>query len=317
MKMAGGELTVSEGLKLALDLGLRTKNYGPKAVGGRKIDMYRWKRLLVDPYYCGVIMLADWPEVNRNGLHKKMITTDEHNRLVALVKNKGKRFTIKRDNPLFPLSNEMDCHYCVKQGKAYPRLVGYSHTNGGKKPKRYERYRCRSCNMNILRSELHISLDEVFKELVLTTEQESYLQRFLRTAWKENEATSADQRRIELGRLEILQNKKGNLVLSLAANPDISEDIKPAIEQLKQEITETQGRLEGLEDQEGDFLEFSNYAIATVNGWAKVWWTLSREDQRKCKQILFPAGFSVLPSKNVCIPEISLVYRYGKQKISP
>ncbi|HSX35367.1 MAG TPA: recombinase family protein [Patescibacteria group bacterium] len=40
--MAAGEMNISEGLKWATEQGLRTKNYGPKAVGGRKIDMNRW-----------------------------------------------------------------------------------------------------------------------------------------------------------------------------------------------------------------------------------------------------------------------------------
>nr|MDQ2972853.1 recombinase family protein [bacterium] len=48
--MAAGQIDVKEGLQQATDNGLRTKNYGPKAVGGKTIDMFRWKALMADPY---------------------------------------------------------------------------------------------------------------------------------------------------------------------------------------------------------------------------------------------------------------------------
>lgn len=41
--MINGSYDVNEGLKRVKERGLTTKNYGPKEVGGRKIDMYRWK----------------------------------------------------------------------------------------------------------------------------------------------------------------------------------------------------------------------------------------------------------------------------------
>ena len=131
--MAAGQIDVKEGLRQATENGLRTKNYGPKALGGKTIDMFRWKSLMIDPYYCGVLFLSDWPERNENGLHIPMITPEEHIILVQLVKNKGKRFTVNRNNPDFPFSNEAECTRCVLAGNPYPRLVGYWQNNGKKK----------------------------------------------------------------------------------------------------------------------------------------------------------------------------------------
>ena len=62
-KMATGLWTVKEGLRQATDKGLTTKNYGPNAVGGRQIDMYRWKELMKNPYYFGVGRMGNYTKV--------------------------------------------------------------------------------------------------------------------------------------------------------------------------------------------------------------------------------------------------------------
>lgn len=73
--MIDGSCDVNEGLKRVTERGLITKNYGPKAVGGRKIDMYRWKAIMADLYYCGIVKMKDWPVINEQGLHQAIIAS--------------------------------------------------------------------------------------------------------------------------------------------------------------------------------------------------------------------------------------------------
>jgi hypothetical protein len=47
------------------------------------------------------------------------------------------------------------------------------------------------------------------------------------------------------------------------------------------------------------------------------WWSLDKETMRKCKQILFPSGFSMTQDKKVYTPEISIVYSYGLEDTHP
>lgn len=195
--MTSGECDISVGLKQATKDGLRTKNYGPKAVGGKTIDMYRWKALMCDPYYCGVIKLADWPEVNKNGLHKPMITPEEHEILVAIAKNKGKRFIIDRNNPDFLLSNEAECTRCVLSDIEYPRLVGYWQNNGAKKGfKRYRRYRCRACNLGVRQEAFHAGITEELKKLLLSNGQREKLKERMRKVWSTYEVERMKRARI-------------------------------------------------------------------------------------------------------------------------
>ena len=318
-EMAAGEYGISEGLKRVTERGLRTKNYGPRAVGGKPVDMYRWRDLVRDGYYCGEIKMNGWDVINENGLHKKMITVAEHRILVALADNKGKRFVVNRNNPTFIMSNEMECEDCLKKNEKYPRLVGYTHNNGqaGKRRKYYERYRCRCCNINILQGELHSQIDNVLNDLALTDLQKNKLQKHLKKAWATYEQALVEKAIIAEGRLKVLKDKKSELIVSLSQNPDLATDIKEEIEKKKLQIEEAESVALQARDFERDFLEFVDFAIDYVNSWKKNWWLLDKETLRQCKQILFPSGMVLTADKKVYTPEISLVYTYEDNKKAP
>ena len=314
--MINGECDVPEGLKLATRLGLVTSHYGPRAVGGHPVDMNRWKELMRDPYYCGVLKMADWSVTNDNGLHDKMITKEEHLKLIELADNKGKKFIVNRNNPIFLMSNEMECYDCLQKGKEYPRLVGYKHNNGkpGKYRRYYNRYRCRECSKNILRDDLHEEINRVLDSLILTDEQIYKLKDHLRKIWRNYEKELIERSVVAEGRLQVLKNKKGELIQSLSHNPDLTEDIKEEIEKLKQQIQEAEIIAINAKDFERDLIEFTDFALDYVNNWKKNWWLLDKPIMSRCKQILFPCGISVTQDKKVYTQEISLVYRYGSTK---
>ena len=145
--LANDRCTLSEGLKLLHERGYVTRDFGPRATGGKQIDMHRFKDMVKEPYYAGIIKMGDWPVVCPDGKHEKMITVTEHERLVAMVSKRGVKFKVKRKNPEFPLTRIMDCTDCLAEERKYSRLVGYPHHNGKPEGKRkyYNRYRCRAC----------------------------------------------------------------------------------------------------------------------------------------------------------------------------
>jgi DNA invertase Pin-like site-specific DNA recombinase len=318
-EMTTGQLTVVEGLKKVTERGLRTKNYGPRAVGGRTIDMNRWKALMKDPYYCGVIKMADWPEINDNGLHERMITPKEHEVLVRLADNKGKKFVVNKENPLFPLSNEMECYDCSRTNARYPRLVGYPHNNGRRRKtfKVYHRYRCRSCNKNVLQAELHDELSRILDSMVMTPIQKDRLKASLRKQWRRYEIGLIEKSKNADGHVVNLKTRKTELILLLSHSPDMEADIRPEIDEIKAKIEEAEIIAENARDFERDFIEFAEFAIEYVDSLREHWWQLDKEAMRKCKQILFPAGFAMTQDKKVYTPEISYVYSYGNNKKAP
>ncbi len=317
-EMVSGELTVSEGLKEVTKRGLRTKNYGPKAVGGKTIDMFRWKALMCDPYYYGFLKLGDWSEENANGLHKTMITKEEHEILVALAKNKGKRFIVNRNNPEFPFSNEAECTRCVFSDNPYPRLVGYWQNNGAKKNRlRYRRYRCRDCNLGVRQEALHEGITEELSQLLLSLEQKEKLKEHARKIWRSYEKVRIEQARIALGRLTILKEKKNKFIESLVANPNLAEDIQESIEQIKSDIVVAEQEASEAQDFEKDFIEFIGFAFDFMDNLKGKWWELDKDTMKICKQVLFPCGIQLLPNKKVYIPKISLVYGGDDNKKAP
>ena len=321
--MAAGECDVAEGLKWATELGLRTKNYGPKAVGGKKIDMFRWKKLMMDPYYCGRLVFADWDMGDEpiEGLHKPMITIEEHEILVQLAKNKGKRFTIRKGgNPNYPLANIAECTRCVLSEYKHPRLTGANQNNGAAHGyKVYHRYRCRACNLEVLKDSFHEELNEELSRLLLSSEQKEKLKEHARKVWASHARLRIEQARIANGRVTVLKQRKDKLMDDYVDENDLDfkADIKEKIEGLKLEISEAEKAATEASDFESDFDEFINFAFDLLDNLKGEWWKFDKATLTIYKQMLFPGGIQLLPDKKVYIPKISPVYLYKVQKTAP
>ena len=62
-------------------------------------------------------------------------------------------------------------------------------------------------------------------------------------------------------------------------------------------------------------MDFIKFAFEIVEGMRNTFWTLDEEHLNRCKQLIFPSGFSLSRDKNVYTPEISPFYRLAlKQK---
>ena len=315
--MAAGEMNISEGLAWANEQGLRTKNYGPKAVGGRKIDMHRWKNLMADPYYWGRLTFADWelPE-DLIGLHTPMITKAEHDILIQVVKNKGKLFTPKINNPDFVLSNVAECQTCVDGGCKYPRLVGFYQGNG--KGNRYKRYRCRckdcGCKLGLRQETLHEAVSEELAKMNLSAAQQSKLREALRKVWRSHEKTLIERAFIADGRVKVLKDRKARMLDSLVDNPELKEDIRERIEATKLEIAEAEKAAAEAHDFEKDFDEFINFAFDFMSNKEAKWWELDKQTLVVYKQIVFPGGIQITADRKVYNPKASPIYTYKNQK---
>ncbi len=319
--MAAGEYSVEEGLRQATGRGLRTKNYGPKAIGGKEIDMYRWKELMIDPYYCGIMKFADWDlgEQPIKGIHKPMITVEEHKILVHLVKNKGKRFTVKRNNPDYPFANQAECARCTLSEYKHPRLTGATQNNGAAKGyKQYKRYRCRACNLEVRQEVFHQEISEELSQLLLSYEQKDKLRQHARKIWSLHEKTRIEQAHIESNKLAILKERKKKILDSLIeAEDDLVKDLKERLGELRNDIAEAEKNTAEAQDFEKDFHEFIDFVFDFMDNLQSKWWKLDKQTMGIYKQMLFPAGIQLLPNKKVYIPKISPIYLYKNKKQPP
>jgi DNA invertase Pin-like site-specific DNA recombinase len=230
---------------------------GYRTDGGKPIDTYKFKQLMKDPYYAGIIAMANW-EVNPNGLHKPMLTPDQHKELVSIadgiVYKPRKQF-----NAEFPLSKIMECSDCISENKEHPKIVGFTHSNG--KGNTYKRYKCRGCGKMILQEELHAKLNDVLSRLSISESREAEFLSALRAVWEQDSASIVLRTTALNRRLEQLKDEKNKAVRS-ALNSSFSEDaIKGTLDAIDKDIQEVNDDLEAINKIEQDFIEFVEFSI--------------------------------------------------------
>lgn len=274
------------------------------------IDMERFKRILLDPYYAGIVQMSNWP-TNPNGLHRAMITPYEHDRIKEIVSGK-KKFSRQQFNEHYRLSNLMECTECIVDETAkYPRLVGYNHHNGkqGDKRKFYEKYRCRACKKEHNRKLVHDGLNDILRPLQLVPEKQSEFIRALRQVWEQEHKDNAHHVEMLHNRLNKLATSKSNLVIAMGDGNISKEDGDSAIEVLKADIKVVEDELDNAQNIEQDFVEFVDFTMNMIRNMQDEFWKLDQKHLGWCKQLLFPEGFSVSRSGKVYTPKISDFYR--------
>lgn len=309
--LRSGFLQVLEGVPIK-DVVAGINAAGYKRKSGRGLDAGHFKVMLQDPYYAGIIQMSDW-KINPRGLHKAMITPEQHESLKLIARGSVYRHR-KQFNPDFPLSKIMTCKDCLETGAEYPLLVGYDHHNGkaGDKRKYYKRYRCRACNRNMLRADLHEQLSDTLLDLKLSETRIKDFLAALRQVWQQEQALSYNTAESLKNRLSTLEHEKKDVILRQIRNQLADDRADIAIEALDEEVQAIKEQLDSISTVEQDFVQFVEFAINTVEGFRQKFWELDQEHQRWCKQLLFPDGFSVTRDKKVYTPKISDFYRLNK-----
>lgn len=310
---------VYEGYSMSDALDWLNKN-GYRLQGGGLIDMHKLKDIYKQPYYAGIIKMSDWDVVCKKGLHIAMITEEEHEQLVAVVSGKRKKFAVHKYNPLFPASNIIECADCLLEGKKEARVVGYRHHNN--KPQRtrkyYERYRCRSCGKNVLKSVLHEGLDALFDKTELILDDKQLFIDSLRKVWRAEVINSIETITRLKQKQTILVKEKDNLIRSMATNPDIASDIKDSVTIIKSEIEGIQSEIERASNIEEDFEQFVDFALEYCEKLRENWWALeSAEERIRLKQLVYVDGLRISRQGKVLTPTLSPIYRYKTQKKMP
>ena len=283
---------------------------GYRTVKGNLADSFNFKKLMRDPYYAGIIAMSNW-EINPNGLHKPMVTVEQHEQLKALADGAVYK-PRKKFNEEFRLSNIMECTDCLEEHAAgHPRIVGFNHSNGkkGNSRKTYKRYKCRSCGSMVLQEILHTELSNNLLQLRLSEEKKNEFIAALRAVWEQDTSVVASRSKALQGRLEQLQEDRKRAIRS-ALNTTFSEaDVQAVLSDIDSDITDIEAELNELNNIERDFVEFVDFSFDFIEDLRERFWHLDAEHLGWCKQLLFPEGFSVSRDKKVYTPKVSDFYR--------
>ena len=283
-----------------------------------KYKMDKFRAICTDPFYAGVVRMDKQVQYrNENGLHKALITTEQHAKLINIFtkKKKNQNGPRKNGNPNYPLSNIVHCENC--KSEKYGRFVGFSVNKGVNKDRAYHKYRCRSCGGYFTRDDLHRSITEYVGEYQMTEYGRIELINALGKVW------SARRKKAEEDKVHLARNITA---LRQLIDSRIDAAIQPeniAIKgDLMRRIKDEKSKLAGMEQQYGDFDKnntaekerFTTFALEHAENMERHFIELPKPRLLQCKQMLFPAGFWIDANQNVYTPELSILTRLASNK---
>ncbi|HVI69261.1 MAG TPA: recombinase family protein [Magnetospirillaceae bacterium] len=275
-----------------------------------KMDKFR--TILTDPYYAGIVEINKQVSLrNEHGLHEPLITKEQHLTLLKVMdaKKKNQGGPRKNGNPEYPMSNLISCDDCVNM--RYGRLVGFTHSNGKNKALTYQKYRCRSCGSYVTREKLHTKVENIFKNTPITSYGRKALLEALDIVWKQHEGDVRQEMIRITHKVNVLKTSIAQQVEAAtdAANVSIREDILALIAKKKNEVSELEEKLDNLQNTADDDKErFLQFAWDFINNMGSKFLAVSKENQIRCKNLIFPAGFNIDKNKIVYTPQVSILY---------
>ena len=138
----------------------------------------------------------------------------------------------------------------------------------------------------------------------------------LKKLWRSYEKTLIEQSIVADRTVHKLKAKKGELVQALSSNPDLANDIREQIANIKDKIAEAEVIALNTKSYDRDFNQFTGFALDYGNNLLINWWSLDKAVMRRGKELIFPAGFLVSKDKKVYPQEISPIYRYKPDQLN-
>jgi len=283
------------------------------------LKMDKFRKIATDPFYAGITEISKQVKVrNEEALHDPLITQGQHKELLKVFADKKKNQTgpRKNGNPEYIL-NTITAHDSCLELKNKGKFVGFDNHNGKNKNIIYRKYRCRSCKLYVKRDELHSKVAQLFADNPISDKGIRSLSEALDVVWKRNDA-QAKQDSIRLGRK--IDSLRDDISRQAAAaidpsNITIKSEILANIEKMKADVVEYEKQLDVLnKESDTDRQQFLDFAFDFAINMQDSFFTLTPDNAKKCKQIIFPAGFYMDDNKNVYTPEISPLIRLATSK---
>ena len=299
--------------------GLIELNRSNYTTGRSPIKMDKFRNIATDSFYAGVVEIKKQVNIrNENGLHEPLISLVQHNEMIRIFTAKGKNQSGPRKdgNPKYPLSGIISHDTCLDL-KNKGKFVGFDHSNGKKTKIIYEKYRCRSCSFILTRDELHHSVLQQFDNSRLSQEGIKHLVTSLENVWKKHEAQAIqDSSRIRQRMTTIVLDIESRTEAAIdPSNFSIKEDILKSIQKMKNQLEEMETEVSSLSKKiDTDKERFMTFALDFISKMGDNFLTISPENRKRCKQIIFPAGFYMDSERNVYTPEISTLIRLASNK---
>lgn len=282
------------------------------------LKMDKWRLICTNPFYCGILEVHKIVDAsNPNGLHEKLITKTQHEKILEAFncKPKNQKGPNFAGNPLYPF-NQMITHVgCPCTKSKYNTFVGVTVKNN--QGKEYEKYRCRGCYMYISREEMRERIEDIISSLELTESGDRAVRDALTNVF-EMEEGDITSRQTQLYSQRANAKKEAERVMGafLDAREQTTKDYleekhKDLVGRIKkyEEEIDNLGNFEAMEIQ-----RFVDFAFGFINNLVHNILSLPPKEMQLCKQLLFPDGFCVDNDGNVYTTKISPIYRLRQFK---
>ena len=282
-------------------------------LGKSPLKMDKWRTICTNPFYCGIIEMHKIVDArNSNGLHEKLITKAQHEKILEAFngKPKNQKGPNSAGNPRYPF-NQMITHVgCPCTKSKYNTFVGVTVKNG--QGKKYEKYRCRGCYMTFSREEMRKKIKDIISSIEQTKSGEKALMEALATVF-EMEEEDIVSRQTQL----YSQRKNAEKEASRLMKAFVDAKEQTTRDYLEEQHKGLIGRIKKYDDEinnlgnleASEVRSFCDFAITFIGNLAHNVLNLPPYEMQLCKQLLFPSGFCVDENKNVYTTKISPLYR--------
>lgn len=301
-------------------IALKDFNHAIELSGVKKapLKMDKWRAIGTDLYYCGYVEMHKAVDAcNPHGLHEKLITKEQHDKIVIAFNGRPKNQAgpNTEGNPFYPFSN-MICHTDCRLNKSkYNRLVGVTVKNGS--GKEYMEYKCRGCNKYFHREVVHEKIGQEIASWELTESGKKALDDAL------DEVFDMEQGDIEEALKKLYSQRKQKkdeaykLMRAYVAEREgpMRDHIRDEHEKVEAFVMKLEEEIKAVGDIDARELGlFCHFALNFINNLAHSVLNLTPKDAQLCKQLLFPRGFYVDDNQNVYTPTFSPIYRLIETK---
>lgn len=294
--VASGQRTAKQALTALNASGYRTP-------AGRKLDGTHFKIMLEDPFYMGKVRVKNLPV--SDGVHQKMISASEHERIIIRISGKKPRIYQKQFNPTYPLAKLLSCGECGTIRK----VTGSTSTN--KQKRAYQRYICRECRKTFARDMIHDNYSELLKRVYVKPELAEKFMTAITKVWRmNNEARVRQVNALSADIAKIAQPMSDTAAAYASTTSDVMrKELERQLEQLDAQKLQLQDRLASMKSIDAGVDKFARFVAEFMSDLPTNWFELDPETRETCQKLVFPGDILIHQNGKVSTTKLSPIYR--------
>lgn len=266
---------------------IRLKNLG--------VNIYPQKlcKILVNPFYCGILSHGMLDGKIVDGVHEKLISKELFLKVNNLLKESRYGIPHERENDNLPLKTFVKCDKCGTS------LTGYL-----VKKKQLYYYKCPTtgCNNSKSAKQLHELFKEQLKPLSVQEQyKESFIYQFINTISSNNKGREEQERALKLKLTEVKKKMENIDEKHFALNEMPEESYHRMTEKFREEKGQIEAELEKVALDTSNLEKQLQTVLIYLSNPLTVWENIQGNAKEKLQKLVFPKGMTFNKEKEVVL----------------